>query len=132
AKFGSDFIPYTYQMPLSIAVAKIDKDFRLLDLVTLDEPLYRSHVMTEHFWRGWEKYKRPTLVSFNGRTFDIPLLELAAFRFGLPIPTWFALNAKSFDQPRNRFNLEAHIDLQEVLTNFGSSRFNGGLNLASN
>ena len=72
------------------------------------------------------------VVGRKGRTFDVPLLELSAFRFGLPIPTWFALQAKSFEQPRNRFNLDAHIDLQEMLTNFGSTRFTGGLNLASN
>ena len=88
--------------------------------------------MVEHFWRGWEKYKQPTLVSFNGRTFDIPLLELSAFRFGLSIPGWFNLAAKSFEQHRNRYNLDAHFDLQELLTNFGSTRFTGGLNLAAN
>jgi predicted PolB exonuclease-like 3'-5' exonuclease len=132
AKHDSDFIPYTFQIPTSVAIAKVAADFRLIDLVALDEPQFRPHVLTEHFWRGWEKYGRPTLVSFNGRTFDVPLMELAAFRYGLPIPAWFALQAKSFDQPRNRFNLEAHIDLQEVLTNFGSTRFTGGLNLASN
>lgn len=131
-KFESDFVPYTFQVPVSVAVGKVDKDFRLFDLVTLDEPQYRSHVITENFWRGWDKYGRPTLVSFNGRTFDVPLLELAAFRYGLSIPHWFALSAKSFEQPRNRFNLEAHIDLQELLTNFGSTRFTGGLNLAAN
>ncbi|MGW8257320.1 MAG: hypothetical protein ACWGMZ_07550, partial [Thermoguttaceae bacterium] len=35
------------------------------------------------------KYRRPTLVSFNGRGFDLPLLELAAFRFGISVPGWF-------------------------------------------
>jgi len=132
AKFESDFIPYTFQIPAAIAVAKVSADYRLFDLVTLDEPEFRPHLMTEHFWRGWEKYGRPTLVSFNGRTFDIPLLELAAFRYGLSIPAWFNLYAKSFEQTRNRFNLESHFDLQEILTNFGSSRFTGGLNLAAN
>ena len=131
-KFESDFVPYTFHLPVSVAVGKVDKDFRLFDLVTLDEPQFRPHVITENFWRGWDKYGRPTLVSFNGRTFDIPLMELAAFRYGLSIPHWFALQAKSFEQPRNRFNLDAHIDLQEVLTNFGSTRFTGGLNLAAN
>lgn len=131
-KHDSDFIPYTFQVPIAVAVAKIASDYRLIDVVALDEPKYRAHVLTEHFWRGWEKYGRPTLVSFNGRTFDVPLLELAAFRFGLAIPTWYAQQAKSFEQPRNRFNLDAHIDLQELLTNFGSSRFTGGLNLISN
>lgn len=132
AKNDSDFIPYTFQIPRSVIVAKVSAQYQLLDLVALDEPQYRPHVITEHFWRGWEKYDRPTLVSFNGRTFDIPLLELAAFRYGISIPAWFALTAKSFEQPRNRFNLEDHLDLQEVLTNFGSTRFNGGLNLAAN
>ncbi len=132
AKYETDFIPYTFQLPVSIVVAKVAADFRLLDLVALDEPQFRSHVMTEHFWRGWEAYKRPTLVSFNGRTFDLPLLELAAFRYGLSLPGWFALTAKTYDQPRNRYNVEAHLDLHDVLTNFGASRFNGGLNLAAN
>ena len=132
AKYETDFIPYTFQVPLSIVVAKVAADFRLLDLVALDEPQFRSHVMTENFWRGWEVYKRPTLVSFNGRTFDLPLLELAAFRFGLSLPGWFSVNARSFEQPRNRYNVQAHLDLHDVLTNFGASRFNGGLNLAAN
>ncbi len=131
-KFDSDFVPYTFQVPISVAVAKISSDFRLLDLAVLDEPQFRPHVITEHFWRGWEKYRRPTLVSFNGRTFDLPLMELAAFRYGVSVPGWFNVGAKSFEQYRNRFNLDAHLDLQEILTNFGSTRFTGGLNLAAN
>ncbi|REJ66203.1 MAG: 3'-5' exonuclease [Planctomycetota bacterium] len=131
-KYESDFIPYTFQLPISIAVAKIAPDFRLLDLVCLDEEEARPHVMTDLFWRGWRDYQQPTLVSFNGRTFDVPLLELAAFRYGLRLPRWYALAARSFDQPRNRYNVEAHLDLQELLTNFGATRFTGGLNLAAN
>src|SRR5690606_18577722 len=82
-KYESDFIPYTFQVPVSVVVAKVGADFRLLDLVALDEPEFRPHVITDHFWRGWQAYRRPTLVSFNGRTFDLPLLELAAFRYGI-------------------------------------------------
>jgi 3'-5' exonuclease len=129
---GSDFIPYTFQLPISIVVAKVDPEFRLLDLVALDEPAYRPHMLTSHFWRGWEAYKRPTWVTFNGRTFDMPLLELAAFRYGVNLSSWFALSGKSFENPRNRYNLEAHLDLHDLLTNFGASRFHGGLNLAAN
>jgi len=132
AKYESDFIPYPFQVPISVAAAKVGADFRLLDLVVLDEPEFRPHVITEYFWRGWDKYRRPTLVSFNGRSFDIPLLELATLRYGLSVPAWFSATGKSFDQPRNRYNLRSHIDLCELLTNFGSTRFTGGLNLAAN
>ncbi|MBI1901889.1 MAG: 3'-5' exonuclease [Planctomycetia bacterium] len=132
AEHGHDFIPYTFQVPVCLCVAKVAADFRLMELVALDEPQCRPHVITKDFWRGWEYYKRPTLVSFNGRGFDIPLLELAAFRFGLAAPTWFNFGAPAHDQPRNRFNLQSHVDILELLTNFGSSRFTGGLNLAAN
>lgn len=127
---GSDFIPYTHQIPVSVVVAKVTDDGQLIDIVALDQPKYRPHVITKYFWLGWEKYERPTLVTFNGRTFDIPLLELAAFRFGISIPGWFS-GQRNYEQPRNRYNTNAHFDLQDLLTNFGATRFNGGLNLAS-
>lgn len=131
-KYDSDFIPYPFQLPISIAVAKVASDYRLIDLVALEDEASRPHVLVEKFWRGWREYGQPTFVTFNGRTFDIPLLELAAFRYGLSLPRWYSLHSRSFDQPRNRFNLDAHIDLQELLTNFGATRFTGGLNLAAN
>ncbi|MBX7164802.1 MAG: 3'-5' exonuclease [Pirellulales bacterium] len=132
AKYDSDFVPYTFQVPTAVAVAKIATDYTLFDLVALDEPEFRPHVITEHFWRGWEKYKQPTLVSFNGRGFDLPLLELAAFRYGIALPGWFTTAVPNYKQPRYRYNVDAHIDLQELLTNSGSTRFTGGLNLAAN
>lgn len=131
-KKGSDFIPYTFQVPISVAIVKIAADFRMLDLVVLDEPEFRPHVIAEHFWRGWELYNQPTWVTFNGRSFDLPLMELAAFRYGITVPKWFATSKYPSDEPRNRYNKRSHLDLQELLTNFGASRFHGGLNLAAN
>jgi predicted PolB exonuclease-like 3'-5' exonuclease len=129
---GSDFIPYTFHIPVSVVAAKVGTDYRLQDIVLLDEPSFRPHWITQKFWRGWERYKRPTLVSFNGRSFDIPLLELAAFRYGVSLQNWFGLKERTYDQPRNRYNLESHLYLQDLLVNYGATRFNGGLNLAAN
>jgi len=132
-KYESDFIPYTYQLPVSVAVAKVTADFRLVDVVVLDAPKYRPHVITQLFWRGWEAYRHPTLVTYNGRTFDVPLLELAAFRYGLSLPNWFdTAGGRAYQQPRNRYNSATHLDLLDLLTNYGASRFSGGLNLAAN
>ncbi len=131
-RYESDFLPYSYQVPVAVAVGKVTADLRLDDVVVLDEPQFRRHVIVEKFWRGWEAYRRPTLVSFNGRGFDMPLLELAAFRYGIGVPGWFQASAKHADQPRNRYNVHAHVDLYELLTNFGSARFTGGLTLAAN
>lgn len=141
-KTGREFIPYTFHVPISVAIAKIAEDFSLIDLVTLDEGEYRPHVIARDFWNGWRLYKNKntrgdgrydlSLVSFNGRTFDIPMLELAAFRYGIDIADWMSNKGPSYEQPRYRFNSSAHIDLQEVVTNFGATRFKGGLNLLAN
>lgn len=128
---GRDFIPHTYQIPVAVVVAKIRGDYSLTEVVSLDQPLHRPHVITKHFWAGWEHYERPTLVTFNGRSFDLPLLELAAFRYGISVPNWFNISDRTYQQYRNRYNLQSHIDLHEVLTNYGSTWFRGGLNLAA-
>jgi 3'-5' exonuclease len=126
-----DFIPYTYHLPIAVVVAKIRADLSLIDVVSLDQPQHRPHVITRHFWTGWEAYERPTWVTFNGRTFDLPLMEHAAFRYGVAVPHWFNLDARSYEQYRNRYNIQSHLDLHEILTNFGSTWFRGGLNLAA-
>jgi predicted PolB exonuclease-like 3'-5' exonuclease len=128
---GRDFIPYTYHLPIAVVVAKIDAELKLREIVSLDQPQHRPAVITKHFWTGWEKYGHPTFVTFNGRSFDIPLMELSAFRFGVPVPAWFHSGERSYQQFRNRYNVQAHIDLHEMLTNFGSTWFRGGLNLAA-
>jgi predicted PolB exonuclease-like 3'-5' exonuclease len=132
AETGKDFIPYTYQLPISLVIAKVGSDLALQDLVALDEEQSRPHEIARRFWEGWRRYRRPRLVSFNGRGFDMPMLELCAFRYGIAIPDWFAEDARNFDQPRYRYNTAAHFDLHEWLTNSGASRFNGGLSLAAN
>ena len=138
-KVGREFIPYTFQFPVAVAVAKIAEDFSIIDLRTLDDEQYRPEFMTRDFWQGWKIYRQQamkskksvTLVTFNGRHFDVPLLELSAFRYGIEIGQWLANKGPSYEQPRNRYNWLSHIDLQEFITNFGATRFNGGLNLLS-
>ena len=129
---GRDVIPPTFVLPVSVAVAKISRNFELLDLTVLDPPEFRPHEITRRFWQGWLHYGRPTLVSFNGRGYDLPVLELAAYRYGLNLPEWFNVQAKSWEQQRNRYNLRSHLDLMDLFSNFGASRVTGGLNLLAN
>ena len=59
-------------------------------------------------------------------------MELSAYRFGQSLPNWFNVNAKSFEQSRNRYNTDAHIDLMDLMSNFGACRMTGGLNVLAN
>jgi predicted PolB exonuclease-like 3'-5' exonuclease len=128
---GSDFIPHSYQIPISIVVAKVAKDFSIIDIVALDENECRPHILTKDFWHGWKAYVCPAFVTFNGRGFDLPVMEAAAYRYGVSIAKWLVPRGRLHDQPRYRYNSGGHIDLYEMLTNFGAAPFHGGLNLAA-
>jgi len=129
---GSDFIQHTFMLPISVAVAKVGRDFRLQELTVLDSPEYRPEEITRRFWQGWEHYGQPAFVTFNGRGYDMPVLELAAYRYGYPLPGWFNVEARSFEQARNRYNIDSHIDLMDLFSNFGAGRMTGGLNVLAN
>jgi predicted PolB exonuclease-like 3'-5' exonuclease len=70
-------------------------------------------------------------VTFNGRFFDVPVMELCCLRYGISVPEWFKLDGPGYTQPRNRYNQNAHMDVQDILTNFGANHMNGGLNLCA-
>ncbi len=122
---ASFFIPVTFQFPISICIAKVGHDFNLVDIVLLDEPEFRPAEMVRLFWHGVEnQYTSASLVTFNGRGFDIPLLELMAFRYGYTVKRHF----KDKYSARYRFGTK-HIDLHDWMSNYNAIRVNGGLNL---
>ena len=62
-QYGSNVLPPTWMLPISVAVAKVDSGFRLLGLEVLDAPDYRPHVITDQIWKGWKpvSYTHQTL-----------------------------------------------------------------------
>ncbi len=117
----SDFLPVSFQYPVAIAVLRVSSDFRLISIACLDAPQFRPIEIVRKFWNGITlNYPQAKLVTFNGRSFDMPLLELAAFRYGFSLKQYIQTN-------RNRYN--GPIDLFEWFTNHGAYRLNGGLNL---
>lgn len=120
---GSDFLPVTFQYPVAICVLRVGGDWRLQKITCLDAPQFRPRDIVQKFWRGLAELNA-RLVTFNGRGFDLPLLELAAFRYGCSAKTYLA-------NSRKRFDGLAHIDLMDWLTNYGAYRLAGGLNLLS-
>ena len=126
---GRDVLPPTFTLPVSVAIGKVTSDFQLADLIVLDAPEFRPEEITRRFWQGWSHYDRPRFVTFNGRGYDLPVMELAAFRYGISLPAWFNVESRSWEQSRNRYNIDCHIDLCDLFSNFGAVRMNGGLNL---
>lgn len=116
----SDFIPLTYQSPVSVGLARLTDDLHVKKLIVLNGA---ENVIAAAFWDLYRS-EDVTLVSFNGRTFDLPVLELMAFKHAIRIPA----NYWAKYGPRNRYG-SGHIDLMDFIGNTGAHRVVGGLDL---
>jgi hypothetical protein len=129
----SDFLPVTFQVPIAICIIRVSSEFKMQNIVCLDAPQFQPAEIVKKFWKGmtdlWSQqdYKRSPraqLVTFNGRGFDMPLLEMAAYRYGC------ACGPNYFQSSRRRYEA-CNLDLQEWFSNFGAWKVTGGLNLLS-
>ncbi len=111
-------VPVGFQVPVCVCVLRVAPDFALLNFKCLDEPHFRPREIVNQFWFGVTHYKA-RLVTFDGRGFDLPLLELAAFRYGIA--------ARDYYLARDRYR--GPIDLTDWFTNFGAAPLAGGLDV---
>jgi predicted PolB exonuclease-like 3'-5' exonuclease len=65
----------------------------------------------------WLDGKRPTVVTWNGRGFDMPVLTSRALLHGVTMPWWY-----SDRNTRYRYSTEGHFDLMDFLTDFGAAK----------
>ena len=119
-----DFFPISFHVPISIAVGHVSEERVLTAVETLGEKNHSEEGIVRAFWQRVERF-HGSLVSFNGRSFDLPVLELQALRYGCQAPRYF--NEKYGH--RYRYSEEGHYDLYDFLTNNGMYRIRGGFNL---
>lgn len=60
---------------------------------------------------------QPTLVTYNGRGFDLPVLALRCFRHGVPFSGYYRTR-----DMRYRFSEAGHFDLMDFLCDYGATR----------
>src|SRR5262245_44302607 len=120
----SDFLPIAFHVPISIVVGNVTGDHALTAVEVLCAQDYSEAGIVCEFWRRVEIFPG-TLVSFNGRAFDLPVLEMQALRYGCQAPRYF--NEKYGH--RYRYSEERHYDLFDFLSNVGVHRIRGGFNL---
>jgi hypothetical protein len=61
--------------------------------------------------------RRPCLVTFNGRGFDLPVIATRCLRYGIPLRHYY----RSRDV-RYRFSAEGHLDLMDYVADFGAAK----------
>lgn len=118
----SDFFPVTFHVPISIALLHAADDGAIEAREVLGADQLGEAGLAREFWSRLEAFNG-LLVSFNGRGFDLPVLELAALRHGCAAPRYFTER----NGLRQRFG--RHLDLLDWLSNNGAVRLRGGFDL---
>jgi predicted PolB exonuclease-like 3'-5' exonuclease len=130
---NTNFINPTFHIPVCLAAIAVGTDLSIIKIGLLGDPSSAElraggertpENIVRHFWDTYNK-SNFIPVDFNGRGYDMRLLELWAYRLGISI------HYKHFDKfgIRYRFADDKELDLCEALNNNGAIKFAGGLNV---
>ncbi|MFO7178929.1 MAG: 3'-5' exonuclease [Pseudomonadota bacterium] len=61
--------------------------------------------------------RRPCLVTFNGRGFDLPVIATRCLRYGISLKHYYGVR-----EVRYRFTADGHLDLMDYLSDFGAAK----------
>jgi hypothetical protein len=97
----------------------LDQDYRLKRVGIIGEgaPDPESERSILEDFSDFVGRHRPALVTYNGRTFDMPVLALRSLHCGVPMP-WYYRDRSL----RQRYREGGHIDLCDWLANHGAAR----------
>ena len=109
----SDFLPLPYHRPVAACLLEAVEDGGLLAVHDVEAWTDRKGGEAAFLDRLWSRLEGATVVTFHGRGFDLPVLELRSLKLGVPAPSWFAAphHGRSTD----------HLDVKELLAPPGGS-----------
>jgi len=123
AKVGNDFLPHYLQK--IVAISLLISSPSQLKVWTLGDEHADEQELISRFFTGIDKHM-PTLVSWNGSGFDLPVLHYRALLHGIPAPTYWETgeNQQAFrwNNYLNRFHYR-HLDLMDVLAAYQNKAF---------
>ncbi len=116
--------PFHKVVAISFLEAEIHREgksehFELKELRTGGRIDANEKELLEGFFQYLSKLK-PRLVSYNGRTFDLPVLKYRAMLHGISAP-WLYHSGDKWNSYNSRYSLDWHCDLLDALSDFGAS-----------
>lgn len=127
---GSEFLPICYHQVISIAAVFCDEfgNFNKVgNFKAVGDSKEEKEKSLIQAFLDYLNRKQPKLVSYNGRGFDMPMLLLRAMKYRLSANAYFEENNSQFNKNkwenyRQRYCERFHLDLLEVLGNYGAVR----------
>lgn len=122
-KVGHDFLPHHLQKIVAISLVLATQE--QVRVWSLGDPSASEAELIQRFFAGIEKHT-PTLVSWNGSGFDLPVLHYRALLHGIQAPKYWEYgeqdSAFRWSNYLNRFHYR-HLDLMDVLSGYQNKAF---------
>jgi predicted PolB exonuclease-like 3'-5' exonuclease len=120
---GSEFLPHHLQRVVAISCAlRSAEGFKVWSLGKADSD---ERDLVTRFFEGIERYK-PTLVSWNGSGFDLPVLHYRALVNSVTAPVYWDTGRNDRDAKWNNYlgrYHERHTDVMDVLASYNGRAF---------
>ncbi|WP_133127455.1 3'-5' exonuclease [Legionella nagasakiensis] len=123
AKTGQEFLPHHLQK--IVVISLVISSATQLKVWTLGDEIADERELIQRFFTGINKHT-PTLVSWNGSGFDLPVLHYRALLHGIEAPIYWEAgdNQQAFrwNNYLNRFHYR-HLDLMDILAAYQNKAF---------
>jgi hypothetical protein len=123
SKVGHDFLPHYLQkiVAISLVMAKPES----IKVWSLGDETAPESELIQRFFSGLDQHT-PTLVSWNGSGFDLPVLHYRALLHGIQAKTYWEIGEQQqafrWNNYLNRFHYR-HLDLMDVLSGYQNKAF---------
>ncbi|MCV3432663.1 3'-5' exonuclease [Campylobacter lari] len=112
---GSEFLPLPFHKVVSICAVIADKFGNFIKVNKIKGENEKQ--MLEEFFNFIDKHQ-PRLVSFNGKSYDMPLLVIRALKYNINASAYLDASDK-WNNYKSKFVENKHCDLLESLGSFG-------------
>jgi len=109
----SDFLPLPYHRPVAACTLEAAEEGGVVHLLDAASWTDRRGDEPGFLARAWDRLAGASLVTFHGKGFDLPVLELRSLKHGVPIPTWYP--------GRRGGGIAEHLDVKDLLTGDGAA-----------
>ncbi|MBI4701767.1 MAG: ribonuclease H-like domain-containing protein [Deltaproteobacteria bacterium] len=112
---GSGLPPPPFHEIVVIGLMWLDADYRIQRLGVVGDGKGEAQMLRDLCRFVGER--KPELVTYNGRGFDLPVIAMRCLRHGVPFEHYYGSR-----DVRYRYSPAGHLDLMDYLTDFGASK----------
>lgn len=109
----SDFLPLPYHRPVAACLLEAVEDGGIVRVTDVHAWTDRRGHEAEFLARTWDRLAGGALVTFHGKGFDVPVLELRSLKHSVQMPGWFAAHRGGA--------IAEHFDLKELFSAHGAA-----------